>query len=109
MPEINLTPTELDDLDRCVEFCLERVDVFPDTEFQTVFGFTRNELAEWARRWRRDYQTDGELRAILAVVVGQILGYPGALRAAASIVGEHLPTLEGKLRRFYQPYPAKNG
>ena len=82
-----------------IDFCLGATDVFEEWEFDTIFGFSRSALAEWAHSWSsREVDDTGVER--LQVVVGQLLGYPGARGRFGESKSERLISLEERLREL---------
>lgn len=51
-------------------------DFFPDWEFETLFGVSRNKVKKIAEQWPNVDWGDQYIRAIIINSLGQLLGYP---------------------------------
>jgi hypothetical protein len=70
----------LDDRDKQIILeCLMAVvegPFFPDWEFDTLFGFTRDEIAQLVAIWPEADFNDEEVRRAIIVALVQLTGYP---------------------------------
>ena len=77
MPLCDLTPAQKAIVHQAMRLCAERADLFPDWEFQTIFGVTRPQMAQLVAQWPDlDDQTEGPARWAVNNAMNNLLGYP---------------------------------
>lgn len=72
----NLTAAQQVIVHQCMRICAERRDMFPDWEFQTIFGVTRDEMACLVSHWPDIDERVDKVRHAINNAMNNMLGYP---------------------------------
>lgn len=75
MPLSNLTAIEQDVIRECLQASVDG-PFFPNFEFETIFGLTRDDVQAVLNRWPLDDKRDGVAQLAINNALNNLLGYP---------------------------------
>ena len=76
VPLSDLTDSEREIVYRCLRVAADEPTVYPDWEFQTIFGLLRPDFAAIADRWPNLDDDDQDVRLAINNSLNNLLGYP---------------------------------
>jgi ribosomal protein S14 len=100
MPLRDLSPDERETVRTCVRAAAEG-PFFPDEEFQTIFGLSREQVREVAERWSVNDESDEAARLAINNALNNLLGYPHGCEQEWP---RYVPVSEAEVARLLRKY-----
>lgn len=100
MNHLLLTDPELDIVARSLRAAADGT-FFPDWEFETLIGATRNKIRSEADAWIRSAESSPRMRELALSVISNLLGYPHDQRSELeALIGADFKELDALLRKL---------